>query len=81
MEGLKRADGGPIMVAGSASLVRALLVHRLVDELRLQVFPISIGGGLRVFPAEHTKIPLALVDLIRLDSGVMLQTYRPVGTG
>lgn len=44
---LKKGDGGSILVAGSSTLVRTLLAHGLVDELRLMVFPIAIGGGLR----------------------------------
>ncbi len=47
---LKKGEGGPILVAGSATLVRTLLAHDLVDELRLMVFPVMIGGGLRIFP-------------------------------
>lgn len=41
-------------MAGSKSLVHTLLDHVLIDELRLMVFPVTIGSGLRVFP-ETTK--------------------------
>jgi dihydrofolate reductase len=74
---LKHGDGGPILVAGSATLVRALLAHGLVDELRLMIFPVAIGGGLRIWPDDHAKIDLELTDLVRYDSGVLLQVYRP----
>ena len=47
---LKERSSGPILVAGSATLVHTLLDAGLVDELRLMVFPVSIGGGVRVFP-------------------------------
>jgi len=46
---LKKSDGGDILVYGSATLVKALLHHDLIDELRLMVYPVSIGGGLRLF--------------------------------
>jgi dihydrofolate reductase len=36
---MKEGDGGPILVAGSATLVRTLVAHRLIDELRLMVSP------------------------------------------
>ena len=52
-----RAQGAgrrPILVSGSKSLVHTLLDHVLIDELRLMVFPVTIGSGLRVFP-ETTK--------------------------
>ena len=74
---LKQADGGPILVAGSATLVRSLLANGLVDELRLMVFPVVIGGGLRIFPEERQKTTFELVDLVRYSSGVLLQVYRP----
>jgi hypothetical protein len=41
------------------------------------VFPIAVGGGLRVFPDDRTKVELELTELIRYDSGVLLQVYRP----
>jgi dihydrofolate reductase len=74
---LKKGDGGPILVAGSATLVRTLLIRGLVDELRLMVFPIMIGGGLTIFPDQRDKIALELTDLVRYSSGVLLQVYRP----
>ena len=43
---LKQDDGGPILVAGSCTLVHTLLTHGLVDELRLMVYPVTIGTGL-----------------------------------
>jgi dihydrofolate reductase len=74
---LKNADGGPILVAGSASLVRTLLTHGLVDELRLMVYPVMIGGGLRIFPEERKRLAFDLIELERYDNGVILQVYRP----
>jgi dihydrofolate reductase len=76
---LKEGDGGPILVAGSSTLVQALLAEGVVDELRLLVFPIAIGGGLRVFPDDRGKIELQLDELVRYESGVLLQVYRPAG--
>jgi dihydrofolate reductase len=74
--GLKKGDGGSILVAGSATLVRTLLACGLVDELRLMVFPVLIGGGLTIFPDQRDKIALELTDLVRYASGVLLQVYR-----
>jgi dihydrofolate reductase len=76
--GLKNGRGGPILVAGSATLVRTLLAHGLVDELRLMIFPVMIGGGVRIFPEQRDKIALELTDLMRYASGVVLQVYRLV---
>ena len=46
---LKREPGGNIAVLGSATLVRTLLEHDVVDEYFLVVFPIVIGSGKRLF--------------------------------
>lgn len=67
--------GGPILVAGSCTVVHAHLTEGLVDELRLVVFPVSIGHGLRVFP-EGAKLSWALVDHQVLASGAMALTYH-----
>ncbi len=74
---LKQGDGGPILVHGSATLVRWLLAEHLVDELHLMVFPVMIGGGLRAFPDDREKLKFELVELVRYDSGSLLQIYRP----
>ena len=74
---LKQGDGGPILVHGSATLVRLLLAEHLVDELHLMVFPVMIGGGLRIFPEDRDKLEFELTELVRYDSGALLQIYRP----
>ena len=75
---LKDEIDGVILVAGSRTLVHALVEHDLVDEYRLMVFPVVLGSGRRVFPdnaAETT--PLKLVDVQTFDSGVAVHTYHP----
>jgi len=74
---LKQADGGPVLVAGSKTLVHTLLDHDLVDELRLMVFPVTISAGLRVFPDTLKKTPWRLVDTLVFPSNVKVDTYRP----
>ncbi|WP_431245715.1 dihydrofolate reductase family protein [Leifsonia xyli] len=77
---LKEGDGGPILVAGSASLVRSLLVWGMVDELRLLTYPVLIGGGLRIFPDDREKWTFELTALDRFESGAVLHTYRLAGS-
>ena len=67
---LKEGDGGPILVAGSQTLVHTLLDNDLVDELRLMVFPVTIGAGLRVFPETHKKSPWRLTETVTFPSMV-----------
>ncbi|MGQ0803436.1 MAG: dihydrofolate reductase family protein [Actinomycetota bacterium] len=73
---LKAQDGGPILVAGSKTLVHTLL-DDLVDELRLMVFPVTIGAGLRVFPETTKKTAWKLTDTQTFPSGVRVDTYHP----
>ncbi len=74
---LKEQDGGPILVAGSATLVHSLIENDLVDELRLMVFPVMIGGGKRPFPDSQQKKPFRLIDTKTFGSGVAVHTYEP----
>ena len=76
---LKRAEGGPILVAGSRTLVHTLMEHDLVDEFRLMIFPVVVGSGRRLFPETPRKTTLRLVDSLTFASGVMVQTYRVAG--
>ncbi|MDX6226534.1 MAG: hypothetical protein QOE64_2910 [Frankiales bacterium] len=80
VETLKQDDGGPILVAGSCTLVHTLLENGLIDELRLMVFPVALGGGKRVFPETPDKTVLKLTDTQVFPSGVVAQTYEPVGS-
>lgn len=73
---LKRQAGGPILVAGSRTLVHTLLEAGLVDELHLQVFPVVLGSGRRLFPETPDRTELRLVSSRAVANGVLLQTYR-----
>jgi dihydrofolate reductase len=77
---LKEQDGGPILVAGSRTLVHALMEHGLVDEYRLMIFPVVLGSGARLFPETPDKTPLKLADTRVFNSGVVVQSYNPVGS-
>ena len=74
---LKAGDGGPILVNGSARLVHTLLENDLVDVLRLTVFPVSIGAGLRVFPDTRKKIAWKVTETHTFASGVWVDTCHP----
>lgn len=76
---LRDEDGGPIIVAGSRTLVRSLMEHGLVDEYRLMIFPVVLGSGARLFPETPEKTPLKLVDSLTFESGVVVHTYHQRG--
>lgn len=74
---LKEPDGGPILVAGSATLVHSLIENDLVDELRLMVFPVMIGGGKRPFPESRQRKAFKPTDTRTFGPGVAVHTYVP----
>jgi hypothetical protein len=55
-------DGGDIQVMGSPTLAGTLIEHDLVDEYRLMIEPVSLGGGKRLFPDDGQSRPLELVS-------------------
>ncbi len=75
---LKQQPGLDIVVAGSADLVQLLMQHDLIDEYRLMVHPVVVGGGKRLFSATSDKAELKLVDSKTFSSGVVILTYQPV---
>ena len=67
---LKAQPGGKILTDGSSQLVQAMLAHDLVDELHLLLYPLSVGGGKRLFPeGKHTRF--ALTKTTPYPSGVV----------
>src|SRR3954452_14199941 len=74
---LKARTDGAILVAGSGTLVRTLLEHDLVDELRLMVFPTVLGRGRRLFPDGIDRLKFALADSQTVGpDGVLTQVFR-----
>jgi dihydrofolate reductase len=76
---LKQEQEGDIVVHGSARLVQGLLEQGLVDELRLMLFPVLLGSGLRLFGETSDKQSVRLVSSQALDNGVLILIYQPAG--
>jgi dihydrofolate reductase len=74
---LKQDDGGDLHVIGSTELVRTLIEHDLVDELRLMIGPVVLGGGKRIFRDDGVLRQLRLVDGQITGTGAILATYAP----
>jgi dihydrofolate reductase len=75
---LKDAEGdGGIQVMGSASLATQLVENDLVDEYRLMLEPILLGGGKTIFPSDGRARPLELVSMAQAGTGVLVCAYRP----
>jgi dihydrofolate reductase len=75
---LRQELDGEINVAASIQLVRTLMEHDLLDELRLRVFPVVLGAGERLFGETNDKKPMRLVDAETSGDGIAFLTYEPV---
>ncbi|WP_027501303.1 dihydrofolate reductase family protein [Rhodococcus sp. UNC363MFTsu5.1] len=78
---LRETEGGDLVVMGSPTLVRTLLQEGLVDELRLMVMPVLLGGGKTIFPDSGKLNTLELVSTVISSAGVHVCTYRPATQG
>ena len=67
---LKAGPGKSILSDGSSQLLQTLLAHDLVDELRLSLYPLSVGGGKRLFP-DGTLSRFTLVSAKPYPTGVV----------
>jgi dihydrofolate reductase len=75
---LKEQLDGDIVVYASAQLVHTVLEHDLVDELRLTVFPVVVGAGVRLFGATSDKKPMRLIESRTVGDGLAFLVYEPV---
>ena len=74
---LKQEEGADVHVIGSSALVQTLIEHELVDEFRLMIDPLVLGGGKRIFRDDGALRQLQLVDSRATSTGAILATYAP----
>jgi dihydrofolate reductase len=79
LKALKQQDGPDLQVHGSATLIQTLLQHDLVDEFWLKIFPVTVGGGKRLFgtgtlPAAYTLVKSSVSPL-----GAIAANYKRAG--
>ena len=74
---LKQEDGGDLHVIGSTELVQTLIDHDLVDEYRLMIDPLTLGGGKRIFREDGALRPLRVVNSQVTSTGAIIATYAP----
>ena len=73
---LKQEVDGEIVVWASFQLVRTLMEHDLVDELRMKIYPIVLGAGERLFGETSNKKPMRLVGTQSVDGEVVFLAYE-----
>jgi dihydrofolate reductase len=76
---LREREGGDIQVMGSPALAAQLVANDLVDEYRLMLEPILLGGGKRLFPDDGRARRLQLVSTSTSSTGVVICIYRSAG--
>jgi dihydrofolate reductase len=73
---LKAEAGGDLLIGGSGQLIDFLTWHDLIDEYRLMVYPLVLGGGTkRLFTTVQNR-SFNLIDTLSLPKGVMVLTYQ-----
>lgn len=76
---LKNEHDKTLVIFGSGVLIRSLMRHDLIDEYVLQIHPLVLGEGRRLFTGGSPPARLRLVDAMNTHTGVIVATYHPIG--
>lgn len=77
---LKQESGKTIFIFGSAELADSLLKAGLIDEIRICLVPVILGGGNSLFKPAESQAPLKLIESSTTQSGAVILRYEPVKT-
>ncbi len=75
---LKQQPGKSILMYGAGPVAHTLIQHGLVDEVRIWLYPIVRGSGIRLFGDGKDVPVLKLLDARVFSAGVVILTYKPV---
>jgi dihydrofolate reductase len=75
---LKQEDGKDMLIFGSAKLSSSLMRKGLIDEYRVWLNPVLLGGGTPLFKPLPQQMPLKLVEARPLNTGLVVLRYQPV---
>ena len=76
---LKRSKGSDIQVWGSSKLIQLLLKNDLVDELRLKIYPLTLGEGKKLFDNGPIPAAFTLTESLVTPTGVVIANYKRSG--
>src|SRR6267154_2989100 len=76
---VKKSKGADLQVWGSSSLIQLLLKNDLVDELRLKIYPLTLGKGKKLFGTGVIPAAFTLTESIVTPSGVIIANYKRAG--
>jgi dihydrofolate reductase len=74
---LRQQEGKDIVILGSGELVRSLMARNLIDRYLLQIHPLVLGSGQRLFTDDAVLAKLRLLDSQSTSKGVVIATYEP----
>jgi dihydrofolate reductase len=74
---LKQGEGGPLLMYGSATLMRGLMAHDLIDEFHFLLNPVVVGHGARLFPEGTPRKALKLAGTTPMNGGMTILRYHP----
>jgi dihydrofolate reductase len=78
---LKQQPGQDMFIFGSADLSATLMQHGLIDEYRLGVTPVVLGGGNPLFKPSPQQMKMKLLEARALKSGCVILRYEPEDRG
>jgi len=76
---LKNSEGSDIQVWGSSKLIQLLLKNDLVDELRLKIYPLTLGTGKKLFDDGAIPAAFTLTESLVTTTGVIIANYKRAG--
>jgi dihydrofolate reductase len=76
---LKNSKGPDFQVWGSSELIQLLLKNDLVDELRLKIFPLTLGKGKKILQSGTIPAAFTLTESIVTSKGVIIASYKRAG--
>lgn len=76
---LKNSEGSDIQVWGSGKLIQLLLKNDLVDELRLKIYPLTLGEGKKLFDGGAIPAAFTLTESVVTTTGVIIASYKRAG--
>lgn len=79
IEKLKNSEGSDIQVWGSSKLIQLLLKNDLVDELRLKIYPLTLGTGKKLFANGAIPAAFTLTESLVTSTGVIIANYKRAG--
>jgi dihydrofolate reductase len=76
---LRNSNGSDIQVWGSSQIVQLLLKNDLVDELRLKIYPLTLGAGKKLFDGNAIPAAFKLIEITVTTTGVIIANYKREG--